>query len=89
MAKIDNKIDRDQTVEIDIVDHHRKVDLSTDIIIENGYNMSKITEEMLGEEIIEKNKTMEVTILEVDTEVALGTVSLIEVGVGLVKDIFG
>ena len=69
MAKIYIKIGTDKTVEIDIVDHLIEADLSTDIITENGHSMSKMTEKNL-----EKHKTMEVKILGVDREVALGTV---------------
>ena len=88
MAKIDIKIDTDQTEEIDIVDHHIEVDLSMNIIIENSHSMSKSTEEILGEEILVKHKTTEVKILEAEIEVDLGTVMLIEIRVGLEKDNF-
>ena len=75
-------------METDIVDHNTEVDLSTDKIIEKGLSIFKITEEILGDEILEKHKIIEVKILEADVEVALGTVILIEVGVGLEKDNF-
>ena len=88
MAKMYIKIDRDQTVEIDMVNQHMGVILSMGRIIKKGLSIFNIPEEILREEILEKHKTIEVTILEVDTEVALGTVSLIEVGVGLEKDNF-
>ena len=42
MAKIDIKIGTDQTVEIDIVDHHIEVDLSTDKIIEKALSVFKL-----------------------------------------------
>ena len=48
MAKTDIKIDTDQPVEIDIVDYHIVIYLSTDIIIETGLSIFKITEEILG-----------------------------------------
>ena len=51
------KADVDQTVEIDTIDHHIQVYLSTDKIIWKGLSMSKITEETLGEKILEKHKT--------------------------------
>ena len=50
--------------------------------------MFKITEEILGQQILEKGKTTEVKILEEDIEVASGTVILIEIGVGLEKENF-
>ena len=78
------KVDTDQTVEIDIVDHHREVDLSMDKIIEKDDSLSTITEE-----ILEKHKTIKVKISEENIEVVSGTVILIEVGVGLEKDNFG
>ena len=59
MAKIDIKIDTDQTVEIDIADHQIRVDLSID----------KIIEKVLGEEILEKHKAIEVKSLEADIEI--------------------
>ena len=65
------------------MDHHIQVDLSTDKIIEKGLSIFKITEE-----ILEKHKTIEVKSFEADIEVALGTVILIEVGVGLEKEKF-
>ena len=82
------KVDRGQTVNIDIVDHHIEIDLSMDKIIEKSLSMFKITEKILGEEILEKPKSIEVKILEEDINVALGTVNMIEVGVGLEKDNF-
>ena len=88
MTKVDIKVDTDQTVEIDIVDHHIEVDLNMDKIIEKGISVSKITEETLGEEILEKHKNTEVKISEKDIEVVSGTVILIEVKLGLEKDNF-
>ena len=83
MARIYIKTDTYQTVEIDIVDNDIEADHSMDIIIDNDHSMSKITEE-----ILEKHKSIEVKILGVNAEVALGTVILIEVGVRLEKDNF-
>ena len=68
MAKTDIKIYTDQTVKIDIENHHIEVDISMDIIVENSQSMSKFTEEILGEEILEKHKTIKVNILEADIE---------------------
>ena len=82
------KIDTDQTIEIDIVDHHIEVDHSMCNYTENGHSMSKIIEETLRKEILEKHKTIEVNILEVYTEVSLEIIILIEVAVGLEKDNF-
>ena len=42
MTKMDIKLDTDQTVEIDTLDFHIEVDLSTDKIIEKGLSMFKI-----------------------------------------------
>ena len=74
MAMIDIKIDTDQTVEINILDHHIEVDLSMDKRIEKGLSIFKIIEE-----ILEKHKIVEVKILEADIEIYLGTIILIEV----------
>ena len=75
-------------MEIDAVDCHIEVDLSTDMIIEKDLSMSKTTEEISGEEILQKHKTTEVKILEEDIVVAPGIVIFIEVGVSLEKDNF-
>ena len=57
-----------------------------DKITEEGHNIVKIKEMILGKEILEEHKTIEVRILEVDIEVTLGMVILEEVEVGLEKD---
>ena len=80
--KVENiviKINTDQTVEKDTVHCHMEVDCS----------LSKITEEILGKEILEKHKIIEVKISGEDIVVVLGTVILTEVGVGLGKVNFG
>ena len=50
--------------------------------------MFKITDEVLGEEILDKCKAIDVKISEEAIEVVSGTVILIEVGVGLEEDTF-
>ena len=69
-----------------IGEYHIEVELSTDKIIEEGHSMIKITEAILGEEILEEYKITEVRILEVDIEVTLATTIMEEVEVGLEKD---
>ena len=65
---------------------HKEVEHSMNKIIEEGHSMIKITEVILGKEILEEYKSIEVRILEVDIEVTLGTIILEEVEVGLEKD---
>ena len=48
--------------------------------------MVKITEVILGKDILEKYKIKDVKILEMDIEVALGTTILEDIAVGLEKD---
>ena len=73
ITKVDIKVDTDQIVEIDI-DFHIEVNLNMDKVIEKGLSIFKITEEILGQEILEKCKTTEVKILEEDIEVTSATV---------------
>ena len=68
MTKVDIKADIDPMVEIDIVNHHIKVDLSMDKIIQKDLSMFKITEDILGGEILEKCKTIDMKISEEDIE---------------------
>ena len=88
MIKADTKGDIDQTVEEDTVDCHLEVDFGTDKFIKNGLSVAKITEKILGEEIVEEHTIINVKILEEDTDGASGTVILIKVGVGLERDNF-
>ena len=76
MTKVDIKVDINQTMEIDTVDCHIEVDLSTDKFIEKGLSMFKIMEEILGEEILEKHITIEVKISEENIEVVSETSNL-------------
>ena len=84
MLKIDIKIGTDQTVEIGAC--HIEVELNIDKTIKECHSMINITEMTLGEEILEELKTKEVKILEVDIKVTLGTITLVQVEVGLEKD---
>ena len=84
MIKINIKIDTDQTVEIG--ECHIEVELSTYRIIEEGHSMIKIAEVILGKEILEDCKIIEVRSLEVDIQVTLEAKTLKEVEVGLEKD---
>ena len=77
-------MDTDQIVEIG--ECHIEVDLSTDRIVEEGYNMITIIEVSLGEEIIKECKMIEVKILEVDIEVTIEMKTLEEMEDGLEKD---
>ena len=63
MTRVDTKVDTDQTVETDTVDCHIEVDLSTDKIKGKSLSMFKISEEILGEEILEKPNTTDVKLL--------------------------
>ena len=84
IMKIDTKVGIDQTVVIG--ECHIEVELSMHKIIEEGHSMIKITEVILGKEILEKCKITDIRILEVDIEVTLGMTKLEEVQVGLEKD---
>ena len=63
------KVDTDQTVQKDTVNCHIDIDLNMDKIIEKNLSITKNTEEILAEEIVEKHKTTEGRILEEDIEV--------------------
>ena len=84
IIKIDIKIAIDKTVVIG--ECHIEVKLSMGKIIEEGHGMIKITEVILGNEILEIHKIATVKTLEVDIEVALGVTILEDVKVGLEKD---
>ena len=84
MIKKDIKIGIDQTVMIR--ECHIEVELSMDKISEEGHNMIKIIEVILGKEILEEHKIIQVRILEMDIEVTLGMITLEEIAVGLEKD---
>ena len=84
IIKIDTKVGIDQAVVIG--ECHIEVELSMDKIIEEGHSMIKITEVILGKEILEEHKITEVRILIVDIEVISGTIILEEIEVGLEKD---
>ena len=66
--------------------HHSEVEVSMDRIIGEEHNMSILTEITLGKTILEKCKTIEVKIEEVDIEVITEMTTLEEVEVGLWKD---
>ena len=83
MIKTDIKIDTNQTVETE--ECHTEVELSMYKTLEEGCSMIKIIEVILGEEILEECKIIEVRILEVDIEVTLEMITLEEVEVGLEK----
>ena len=84
MIKANINIDTDQIVEIG--ECHLEVELSTDRIIEEGCNMSTIIEVMLGQEIVEEHKIIQVKILEVDIEVTIKMKIVEKVKVGLEKE---
>ena len=81
MTKIYIKVGTDQIVAIG--ECHTEVELKMDKIIGEGHSMIKITENISGKEILEECKFIEVRILEVDIQVALGMIILEEVKVGL------
>ena len=84
IIKIDIKECIDQTVVIE--ECHIEAELNTDKIIEEGHSMIKITEMILGKEILEERKITDIRILELDIEVILGMIILEEVEVGLETD---
>ena len=67
---------------------HTDVEHNIDRIKEVGYNMITIVEMTLGEEILEKCKTIEVKISEVYVEVTTEMKTLEEVEVGLGETVF-
>ena len=71
---------------MEIGECHTEVELSLDNIIEEDHSMIKITEVILGKEILKECRISEVRILEVDIEVALGMKILEQVEVGLEQD---
>ena len=84
ITKIDIKVGIDKTVMIG--ECHIEVEVSMDKITEEVCDMIKIIEVILGKEILEECKIIEVRTLEMDIEVALGTIILEEVEVGLEKN---
>ena len=84
MIKVFIKIGIDQIVEIG--EHHSKVEVSMDIVIEEGCKILILIEMTLGETILAECKIIEVRILEVDIEVIVEMTILEEVEIGLGKD---
>ena len=84
VIKIDIKVGIDKTAVIGECDI--EVEVSRDKITDEGHNMSKIIEGILGKDILEEHRIIEVRILGVDVEVILGMIILEEVEVGLEKD---
>ena len=84
MIKVIIRIDTYQIVQTG--ECHSEVELSMDIIIQEGQNMLIIIEMALGEEILEECKTIEVRILQVDREETIDMAILEEVDIGLGKD---
>ena len=72
IIKIDIKIGIDQTVVIG--ECHIDVRLSVDKITEEGHNMIKIIEVILGKVILRECSIIEVIILEVNIDVTLGMI---------------
>ena len=81
MINIDIRIGIDQTVEIK--ECHIKEEVRTYKVRDEGHTIIKIIEVILGKEILEGHKIIEVRILEVDTEVTFEMTTLVEVEVGL------
>ena len=65
---------------------HIEEEVSMHKSIEEGHRMINIIEVILGKDILEGCKIIEVKILEVDIEVTLEMTTLVEVEVGLEKD---
>ena len=74
IIKIDIKVGIAQTVAIG--ECHIEVELRMDRSMDEDHSMIKIIEVILGKEILEECKIIEVRILEVDIEVILGTIIL-------------
>ena len=86
MIKKNIKLGIDQTVKIG--EFHIEAKLSMDKTIEECCNMSKIIEETLGEEILEKFKITEVRILEVDVDLEKDSIQVtLEEMAGAVVDL--
>ena len=86
MTKVDTKLDTDQIVEIDTVDHHTEVELSTDNIIEKVSVLFKNYRGNFRKGNFRQAQNYRGQISEEDIEVASGAVVLIEVDLGLEKD---
>ena len=80
MIRVIIRIDINQVVEIG--EHHLEVEVSMDRIIEEDCNMLKPIEMILGENVLEECKIIEVRILEMDIEVIIEMTILEEVEVG-------